>query len=114
YDDVTRKTVYIIHASKSVEHTDGKITLHDVQIVLYGRKGDRADEIRGDDFEYDQNAGLVRAIGLVHMDVKAAEAAGATAQKKSRPGKAADAPGTGAGDAKVLHATTSGLVYMEK
>jgi lipopolysaccharide export system protein LptA len=116
YDDVTRKTVYIIHASKSVEHTDGKITLHDVKIVLYGRKGDRADEIRGDEFEYDKVAGLVRAIGLVHIDVKEAEAAVAAggAQRKVRPGKAADrVPAAGTDDAKVLHATTSGLVCVE-
>ena len=116
FDDVTRKTVYVIHASKTVEHTDGKTTLHDVRIVLYGRKGNRADEITGDEFEYDKAAGLIRAIGLVHIDVKGVDAAGASGatQKKVRPGKAADGHAAGADDSKVLHATTSGLVYLDK
>jgi lipopolysaccharide export system protein LptA len=92
------KTVYTIHAAKAVEHTDGKIAMHDVSITLYGRKGDRADHIYGDEFEYDKNAGLVRATGLVHIDLQAAAAAGKGA----------------ATSAKVMHVTTSGLVYMEK
>src|SRR5580692_3490237 len=43
------KTVYTIHAAKAVEHSDGKVTLHDVRIVLYGRKQDRADRIYGNE-----------------------------------------------------------------
>ena len=48
------KTIYTIHAAKAVERSDGKMTLHDVGIVLYGRKQDRADRIYGNEFEYDQ------------------------------------------------------------
>ena len=47
------KTVFTIHASKAVQHTDGTLTLHDVSMILYGKKGDRADRISGDEFEYD-------------------------------------------------------------
>src|SRR5665213_1879220 len=46
-------TDYVIHAAKDVEHTDGKVALHDVWIKLYGRNQDRADMIRGDDWEWD-------------------------------------------------------------
>jgi lipopolysaccharide export system protein LptA len=98
---VQGKTVYTIHAAKAVEHTDGKITLHDVSIELYGRRQETAgrpagsDRISGSEFEYDQNAGIVRAVGLVHIDLQA-------------PASAASA------DAHVLHATTSGLVYLQK
>ena len=99
------RTVYTIHAAKAVEHTDGKITMHDVSITLYGKKGDRSDHIYGDEFEYDRPAGLVRATGLVHIDLQAA-----TAQAAGIPAKV-----TGpAAEAKVMHVTTSGLVYMEK
>ena len=98
------KTVYTIHAAKAVEHTDGKIAMHDVSITLYGRKGDRADHIYGDEFEYDKNAGLVRATGLVHIDLQAAAQQAGDVQ--------AEAKGT-ASSAKVMHVTTSGLVYME-
>ncbi len=97
------KTVYTIHAAKAVEHTDGKVAMHDVSITLYGKKGDRSDHIYGDEFEYDQKAGLVRATGLVHIDLQAASVAAASA-KLTGP----------AADAKVMHVTTSDLVYMDK
>ena len=69
---VQGKTVFTIHAAKAVEHTDGKIALHDVSILLYGEKQERNDRIYGDEFEYDQKAGVVRATGLVHIDLQAA------------------------------------------
>ncbi|HEX4651326.1 MAG TPA: hypothetical protein VH250_07455, partial [Granulicella sp.] len=99
-------TDYVIHAAKDVEHTDGKVALHDVWIKLYGRRQDRADMIRGDDWEWDKKAGVVRAQGVVHIDLQsAADAAGA----------AAGAVKGGAGrEGKVLHVTTSDLIYMDK
>jgi len=52
------KTVMTLHAAKAVEHKNGKLTLHDVGMILYGRKQDRADRISGAEFEYDQAAGV--------------------------------------------------------
>jgi lipopolysaccharide export system protein LptA len=98
------KTVFEIHAAKAVEHSDGKTELHDVWVLLYGRNGDRHDRIYGDEFEYDKNNDLVRAKGLVHMDLQAATRRG------GKPGPEA----SGAADAKTLHVTTSGLVYLVK
>lgn len=95
------QTIYSIQAAKAVEHKDSKVTLHDVKIVLYGRKGDRHDQISGKEFEYDQSAGLIRAMGLVHIDLQSAD-------------EAAKATQAGASDAKVLHVTTSNLVYLSK
>src|SRR6266702_1214951 len=106
---VQGKTVYTIHASKAVEHTDGKIALHHVFILLYGRSGSRSDRIYGDEFEYDVKAGVVRALGLVHIDLQASEPATGQANKPVGPGDADAAP-----NPKMLHVTTSGLVYMEK
>jgi lipopolysaccharide export system protein LptA len=100
---VQGKTVFTIHAAKAVEHTDNKIALHDVSIALYGEKQDRNDRIYGDEFEYDQKAGVVRATGLVHLDLQAAETGG------GGKGGGKDA----AAGAKVLHVTTSGLVYLK-
>jgi lipopolysaccharide export system protein LptA len=112
---VEGRTVYCIHAAKSFEHKDGKTTLHDVSIALYGKKGDRNDRIYGDDFEYDQNTGVVRATGLVHIDLQAASAKPAANPAGAAPdaGNVQGAPDA-ASAAKVLHVTTSGLVYMEK
>ena len=71
------RTIYTIHAAKAVERSDGKMTLHDVGIVLYGRKQDRADRIYGQEFEYDQKNEIIRAVGEVHIDLQAPEAADA-------------------------------------
>src|SRR5271154_3463246 len=65
------KTVFTIHAAQAVQHVDGNYTLHDVNMVMYGRKGDRADHISGSEFEYDQKNGLVHAVGIVHLDLEA-------------------------------------------
>lgn len=99
------RTIYTIHAAKWEQHTNGKIALHDVSITLYGRSGDRSDRIYGDEFEYDQNAGVVRAMGLVHMDLQGQTPQGA------KPGIQGSDELAGA---KVLHVTTSDLVYMNK
>ncbi len=84
---VAGRTVYTIHAAKAVERSDRKMTLHDVGIVLYGRKQDRADRIYGNEFEYDQTAGVVRAVGEVHIDLQAPEAADANAKMDYAAGK---------------------------
>jgi lipopolysaccharide export system protein LptA len=91
------QTLYTIHAAKWERHTDGKLTLHGVSILLNGTKGDRHDRIYGDEFEYNQNDGVVRATGIVHIDLQTAKAA------------QDDASG-----AKVMHVTTSALVYLQK
>jgi lipopolysaccharide export system protein LptA len=114
------RTLYCIHAVKADQVKSGKVALHDVSIVLYGKKGDRRDRIYGQDFEYDEKAGVVRALGLVHIDLRVADTAG----KDGKPvgeGVASDADkGLPEGshaktlDPKLLHVTTSGLVYLEK
>jgi lipopolysaccharide export system protein LptA len=101
-------TRFCMHAAKSIEYDDGKMKLHDVTITLYGKKGDRSDRIYGDEFEYDKNAEVMRATGLVHIDLQAAGAAAGLAH-----GGATGMPQPGA-DAKVMHVTTSGLMYLKK
>ena len=111
------RTVYTIHAAKAVERSDGKMTLHDVGIVLYGRKQDRADRIYGNEFEYDQKNGIVRAEGEVHIDLQAPEAADAKAKMDYAAGK--DLHGRAGRRARehrrrLIHVTTSGLVFLQK
>ena len=90
------KTLFTIHAARRWSTPNGKwwIALHNVSITLYGKKGDRSDHIYGDEFEYDQKAGLVRATGLVHIDLQAASCgawrrggASDKAGKMARPGR---------------------------
>jgi lipopolysaccharide export system protein LptA len=119
---VQGRTIYTIHAAKAVERGDGKVTLHDVGIVLYGRKQDRADRIYGEEFEYDQKNEIIRAVGEVHIDLQAPEAADANAKmdyaagKDLRGGQASGGvPGERESkDDRLIHVTTSGLVFLRK
>src|SRR5580704_392833 len=119
---VQGRTVYTVHAAKAVERSDGKMTLHDVGIVLYGRKQDRADRIYGKEFEYDQKNEIIRAVGEVHIDLQAPEAANANAKMDYAAGKDLRGGQAGAGvpeeresrDDRLIHVTTSGLVFLRK
>ncbi len=106
------RTIYTIHAATAVQHKDGKYTLHDVGIVVYGRDSNRADRIYGSEFEYDQKNQIARAVGEVRLDLQAP--APASAQDK----RAYAAGGAGGGasdkDGRVIHVKTSGLVFMQK
>lgn len=109
------KTIFTIHAAKAVQHTDGTYMLHDVNMILYGKRGDRADRISGDDFEYDTKDEVIRALGIVHLDLEAPMAEGA---RTSEAAKHLDGGSAGHEDAgegsRVIHVKTSGLVYMKK
>lgn len=89
------KTVFTIHASKELEHRNGVITLHEVSILLYGATGTRRDHIQGQEFEYDQKNGILRAVGEALIDL-------------GPPGdRAAD-------EAQMIHVKTSGLVFRKE
>ena len=120
---VQGRTVYTIHAAKAVERLDGKVTLHDVGIVLYGRDQDRADRIYGKEFEYDQATEVIRAVGLVHIDLQAPDGGDAGKKMDYAAGRDLQADGLGeessgetgeTKDARLIHVTTSGLVFLRK
>jgi lipopolysaccharide export system protein LptA len=117
---VKGKTIYTIHAAKAIQRKDGKVTLDDVGIVLYGRgeggkdaanRVDRVDRIYGSEFEYDQNAGIVRAMGLVHMDMQAPAPTDANAKANYAMGHESKSD---LKDDRIIHVKTSGLVFLQK
>lgn len=90
-------TLFTLHAAKAIQRQNGKTTLHDVAITLYGPEGSHeTDSIRGAEFEYDQNNGIVKAMGEVHLDL-------------ASPANSQQTP-----SAKRIAITTSGLVFMQK
>jgi lipopolysaccharide export system protein LptA len=109
------RTIYTIHAAKAQQRKDGKLALHDVGIVLYGNgqgAEQRADRIYGNEFEYDQNSGVVRAIGVVHIDLQAPAPQDPNA--KSEYAKGADLHGKEEKDEHLIHVTTSDLVFLQR
>lgn len=108
---VEGRTIFTIHAAKAVQRNDNKVTLHDVAIVLYGRGGDRADKISGDEFEYDPGAQVMRAVGEVQIDLAAPAAADAKGKMDYAAGKTGAG---GAASARMIHVKTRGLVFAQK
>ena len=95
---VKGRTLFTIHAARAVQRENGKTTLHDVSVTLYGEPGtNRTDSIRGAEFEYDQPNGVIRAMGETQLDL-ASPAAGSAPQW----------------NAKRMIVTASGLVFLEK
>jgi lipopolysaccharide export system protein LptA len=121
---VQGRTVYTIHAAKSIQHKDGTYTLHDVGIVMYGKNQDRADRIYGKEFNYNPSAQVIRATGEVFIDLQAPEAQDRDAKMDYAEGKDLHGAGGGAGavggkaaegkEARLIHIKTSGLVYQQK
>lgn len=113
------RTIYTIHAAKLVQRKDGKTTLRDVGIVLYGQRQDRADRIYGSEFEYDQRAGVVRAMGEVHLDLQAPAPVDARGRAEYAAGRdpasshTEDGAGLDGPDERMVHVKTSGLVFVQ-
>jgi lipopolysaccharide export system protein LptA len=106
------QTLFTLHAAKAVQMKEGgHVLLHDVSIVLYGRKQDRADRIAGQEFDYDPGAGVARALGEVFLDLQTPAKAVAAAPKTTA---AADATRDLGANGGVVHVVTRGLVFQQK
>jgi lipopolysaccharide export system protein LptA len=93
------KTIFTIHAAKEIQRTDGTITLHDAGIELFGRQDGRSDKIRGQEFQFDKDKGLMTGVGDVYIDLA------------SPPGRN---PGSSAKAENTIHIKTRGLVFDQK
>jgi len=98
------RTIFTVHASKAVQYKEGgRAELHDVSILVYGRRSDRFDQIHGDNFEYDPNSGDIIAHGDVAIDLEG------DAQGPVRPDQA-----TPVELKNPIHLKTSGLRFNQK
>jgi lipopolysaccharide export system protein LptA len=97
------RTLFTIQASKAVQFKQGgHAELHDVRITLYGSDSSRFDQIRGADFEYDQQSGNVVAKGEVQIDLQ------------SNPGGVLNPDQSPPTNLKnPIHLKTSGLVFNQ-
>jgi lipopolysaccharide export system protein LptA len=107
---VQGKTVFTLHAKRATQLGDGKWTLHDADMTLYGRVPNRPDHIYGNEVQYDENDGVARAIGEVHMDLQAPEALAGHSDDSARPAPLA----ANGDDEHIIHIKTSSLVYLRK
>jgi lipopolysaccharide export system protein LptA len=106
------RTLFTIHASKATQFkAGGHATLHNVNILVYGKQSDRFDQISGDDFDYDQQAGTVVSKGLVHIDLQDSDGGKPGANAGSHP--AASAPIT-AESKNAIHLRAEGMTFDQK
>jgi lipopolysaccharide export system protein LptA len=94
------RTLFTIRATKAVQLKAGNAGLHDVNIVIYGRQGNRFDQIYGSDFEYNPKTGDIQANGEVHIDLQGV--AQGDVSPDLAPPKELKNP---------IHVKTSGLVF---
>lgn len=97
------KRIFTLHGKRVIPHGEGKYTLEDGMLELYGPNGQPTDRISGAQFEYDEKLGVAHAAGQVDMEIVPPE--GLTGGGDG--GKAKAAPQT-------IHVRTSGLTYVKK
>ncbi|MGC2163239.1 MAG: LptA/OstA family protein [Silvibacterium sp.] len=90
-------TLFTVHASKLIQYKQGgNARLHDVAITLYGPQGStRVDKIYGSDFDYDAKDQIIRAQGMVSIDLQGFGSGSPTPQN-------------------TIHVKTSGLAFDQK
>src|SRR5258708_4438291 len=95
------KTLFTIHeASAEQVKQGGRTELHDVSIVVYGRQGNRSDQIYGSDFEFDPNSGDITSKGEVHIDLESETSV--VPGREQPPGREVK---------NLIHVKTSGLIF---
>jgi lipopolysaccharide export system protein LptA len=100
------KQIFVLHAKREVPHGDGKYTLEDGLMELYGPTGQITDRISGKQFEYDEKLGVAHATGEVDMEIQPPEALAGSNK--------ANTAGTGQAAAQTMHVRTSGVTYVKK
>ena len=108
-----KRTIFTLHATKATPHGNNEWSLSNAVLVLYNKDG-RTDRIYGNQFDYDQNAGVARAVGEVHMDLQAPHAASHGGHTASAPDLSFTPGDEAAVDPQIIHIRTSGLVYTRK
>src|SRR5215472_16022253 len=96
------RTLFTVQAASFQQYKEGqRYELHDASIILYGREGDRSDQISGSDFEYNKATGEITAKGEVHIDLET---------NSPVPG----IPDAAVPDKSTVHLKTSGLTFNEE
>ena len=78
------RTIFTIRASRATRFKEGnRALLEDVWITIYGRAGDRNDNIHTRECSYDQKTGTVRCKGEVDIDLEGSNTASNAPPQKS-------------------------------
>ena len=107
------RVLFTLRAKRATQHRTGEAQLDDAGLVLYGDHNGRADRIYGKNFLYNQRAGVVKAVGVVRLDLAAPAPTNGAERLQFASGGALPAKAREAAAAGMVQATTSGLVYTQ-
>jgi len=103
------RTIFTLHAARALQYrAGGHALLHDVRIQVFHPQDGLADIITGNEFEYDPNNGIVRALDEAHIDLHAPVGEEAAPPSAKSSGAQAAAPD------RMIHVVTRGLVFNQK
>lgn len=115
------KAIFKITASKVEQLKDGHFRLHAVKIELYGAAGQGVDRIEGNEFEYDQQAGIAQAAGPVQIFLTRAAGTPAVVSSSAKGKALGGVPKTGPlattvanAETGAIHIKTSALSFNQK
>jgi len=112
---VLDKKIFTLHAAKATQLGSGKWALHDADLTLFDKNGVAADHIMGSEIDYDESSQIVRAEGVVDMDLLPPQGLTNSGRAVTETdGKTPKPPSASKPDAQPIHVRTSGLVYMRK
>lgn len=115
------KAIFRITAARVEQLKDNQFRLHGVKIEMYGAQGKGVDSIEGDEFDYDQHAGIARAAGPVQITITRPEDTPAVVPGDARAKALKDMPKSGPlaaavadAQANAMRIKTSGLIFNQK
>jgi len=114
---VLDKKIFTLHAAKATQLGSGKWALHDADLTLFDKNGVAADHIMGSEIDYDESSQVVRAQGVVDMDLLPPQGLANSGRAITEPdGKTPRQPlvANKTENAQPIHVRTSGLVYLRK
>ena len=109
------RTVFTLHAARALQYrAGGHAVLHDVRIQVFHPQDGLADIITGNEFEYDPNNGIVRALDEAHIDLHAPVEASPSSPAEKSSGTAKTSGTQAAAPDRLIHVVTRGLVFNQK
>jgi lipopolysaccharide export system protein LptA len=71
---VGTRTLFTVHASQATQFKDeNRSLLENVEITIFGPRGDRNDSVRAGECSYEPDTGSIRCEGVVQIDLRAAK-----------------------------------------
>jgi lipopolysaccharide export system protein LptA len=84
------RTLFTVHASQATQFKDeNRSLLENVQITIYGPRGDRDDSVHANECTYEPDRGSIRCQGVVQIDLRAARTSAQSVNAKTSRQKTA-------------------------